>query len=194
MIRKKEQSNSCNGETDVSRLMKLLGKTFYLSVSYGTSESGASREKIPTTLSRLGYKSGGVEDYNEKNLIVEMKQGYPIILAGYARRQKPILTRWYTKYSQGHAWLAHGLMERKRKVYWKNKKDGTLIDKGEESQWYVLCNWGWYGLADGYYLSNAFNVAEGAVFPENELGANSETVNGLNFQYKVQMIKGIRKL
>ncbi len=80
------------------------------------------------------------------------------------------------------------------KVYWKNKKDGTLIDKGEESQWYVLCNWGWYGLADGYYLSNAFNVAEGAVFPENELGANSETVNGLNFQYKVQMIKGIRKL
>ncbi len=91
MIRKKEQSNSCNGETDVSRLMKLLGKTFYLSVSYGTSESGASREKIPTTLSRLGYKSGGVEDYNEKNLIVEMKQRYPIILAGYARRQKPIL-------------------------------------------------------------------------------------------------------
>lgn len=97
-------------------------------------------------------------------------------------------------YSGGHEWLAHGLLERRREV--KKYKMNSLVSTNYESQWYLLCNWGWgRHFYNGYYLSSVFNAKAGPTYPEDAESSRATTLEGEahNYQFNVNAITGIRK-
>lgn len=61
---------------------------------------------------------------------------------------------------------------------------------------YPQCNWGWNGYHDGYFLSEAFDASKQATFPDWEQPSGSADINSgneNNYQYKVEVVTGIRK-
>lgn len=190
---------SSKGQDDIAMLMKQLGLKKNLDTSYGNNSSGAKTENIMRTLKSFGYSQPGtLKDYKTSEVIEDLKKGYGVLICGYSNKT---ITRFIgikikTKYSGGHQWLAHGLLERRREIKRYNSCD-TYIGSYYESLWYPLCNWGWGGSRDGYYLSEAFDTNSGCVFHEEESTSRSgDLVDGMsdyNFQFKISAITGIRK-
>lgn len=187
------------GQSDIARLMQQLGLKENLDISYGTNSSGAKSENIIRTLKSFGYSQPGrITDYKTSEVIEDLKMGYGVLICGYSSKT---VTRFLgikvkTKYSGGHQWLAHGLLERRREIKRYNIS-GNYISSTYESQWYPLCNWGWGGSRDGYYLSAAFDANNGCSFYESESSSRSgDFVDGTtdyNYQFKITAITGIRK-
>lgn len=198
------------GYVQIATLMQQLGLEKNLDMNYGLREdggSGASPKNIPRTLKNFGYSSGGVlTDYNTDIVVNELKNGYHILIGGAAIRtyyKKKILgitvSKGY-KYSDGHQWLAHGLLERRRLVFTYNS-NGQQISSKTESTWYPLCNFGWNGDEDGYYLSGVFDAGKGPSYnwsastrtdeDDEETLYNEGTPK--NYQFKITTIVGIRK-
>lgn len=180
-------------------------KHYFLKWLHGIS--GADPQNIPRTLKNFGFSSGGrLENYNTDAVINELQYGHHVLIGGYDTRKKHktkilgIKINTYSTYSGGHRWLAHGLLKRVRKVsqYDRNNK---LINEWDEVVWYPLCNFGWDGYGDGYYLSGAFDVNKQPAYKRNgpHMRSSSEkdsyenegTPN--NFQYKMTAVLGIRK-
>ncbi len=194
----------------IARLMQLLGSEGNLNTSYGTSAeggSGADPKNIPRTLINFGYSSGGILiDYSTDAVVNELKKGYHLLIGGYEARQLHkkkflgITIKKYYTYSGGHRWLAHGLLRRIRTVS-QFDSSNRLVNQRKEVAWYPLCNFGWDGYGDGYYLSGAFDTNNGPAFYWNgiqtrsssgtEACDNENTPN--NFQYKMTAVIGIRK-
>lgn len=82
-----------------------------------------------------------------------------------------------------------------------NYYSNELVRQKEEVVWYPLCNFGWNGLSDGYYLSGAFDTHKGPAYEWNGPNTRSKTENEThenegtagNFQYKMTAVIGIRK-
>lgn len=196
--------------SQIARLMQQLGLGKNLNMEYGLSSqggSGANPENIPRTLKKFGFSNGGsLKDYNTETVVSELRQGYHILIGGYESRTLHknkflgITVKKYYTYSGGHRWLAHGLLQRVRTISTYNSNN-VLVSEKEECEWYPLCNFGWGGSCDGYYLSGAFDTAIGPAynwsgpFTRSDLGGelveNESTPN--NFQFKMTMVTGIRK-
>ena len=178
------QSPSSAGIDQTARLMYFLGKPENLEAIYGETSSFAYTACIPRTLESFGYTNGGnLTSYDTDIVVEELQNGYPVLISGKRLDEQ-------AKY-QGHCWLGHGLMKRtniykvfRRPLGWVNI--GTPLET-----YYILCNWGWYGDADGYYLSNVFNVANGAVYPDPIAPSNFTT--NRNYQYYMEVLINIRK-
>lgn len=157
------------GALDIAHLMAALGRKKNLDMDYDLNKSGAPITNIPRTLDHFNYSSCSQDKpYNQYDVLNDLKYGYPVLLGG---------TKIYTKYAflngrlvvtkkkgGSHLWLVHGLLERKQEVF-LHSKDGKLIKKYYRSFWYLLCNWGWGGADDGYYLSGAFDPKKKPVYP-----------------------------
>jgi len=190
---------SDKGQDNIARLMKQLGLQNNLDTSYGNEASGAKTENIIRTLKSFGYSQPGtLKEYNTDDVVAELKNGYGVLISGYSDK---IVTRLLgikvkTEYSGGHQWLAHGLIERRREIKHYDP-NGCLVGSSYETQWYPLCNWGWGGNRDGYYLSAAFDTNKGCVFPDGEpssrSGDSAEGSSAYNYQFNISAITGIRK-
>ena len=172
------------GINKIDSLMYLLGKPYNLCVIYGEETSTAFANDIPRTLEAFGYSNGGDwVNYNTDKVVNELKEGYPVLIGGKRLKENGEIS--------GHRWLGHGLMKliSTHKLY-RFPNGWITLDPPFES-YYILCNWGWYGKADGYYLSNVFNVANGAVYPD-PIYPNDSTIN-YNYQYDIDVVMNIRK-
>lgn len=187
------------GQDQIARLMVELGTKSNLDMSYNLSEkggSGANADNIPRTLKNFGYSNGGsLKGYNTSSVVSELKSGYGVLVGGFSHKKvkKFLGIKIKTTYSGGHRWLCHGLLERRRTVK-TYSSSGVLQNTTTESEWYPLCNWGWGGYQDGYYLSSAFNSNNGASYPDATRSTSSE--NGsedYNYQFKITAVTGIRK-
>lgn len=120
--------------------------------------------------------------------MLEIKNGYPVIAGGLEIKEGATSP-------SGHAWLIHGLLERTRVVEIHDLKTKAFIRSYEETEYYPLCNWGWSGLADGYYLSGAFSPGMSNNVFNEDLTHPSNLHNTVKHDYKYaqQMITGIRK-
>lgn len=184
----------------IARLMQLIGLKENLDVDYGLEGSSAKMENILRTLSAFGYSNKGeYVKYDTNGAVNELKAGYPILLEGYSKKVSHHFMgiTLDPSYENGHAWLAHGLLERKREVMNVSTVTGQLVSTTTEREWYLLCNWGWSGTDDGYYLSGVFDAAAGPIFDNNgrsSRGTVSEAGDkDKYYRHKVKMIKGIRK-
>lgn len=189
------------GQDDVAILMQQLGLPKNLDVDYGVDASSASHENIPRTLKSFGYSQPGVcRDYDTSAVVDELKEGYGIIIRGDAiKKVSNFLGIKTTRYSEGHCWLGHGVLERKREVRLMSVHSG-LLSTWHESEWYILCNFGWLGSHDGYYLSRVFDTSRpNPDFPDYESGTrsvdSSDEQSGVSgyFQYRLRTVTGIRK-
>ena len=84
-----------------------------------------------------------------------------------------------------HFWLLHVYMQRQRIVEQRiNTSTGTnVLSRKTETEDYVLCNWGWGGLYDGYYINGVFNQS-GEFIPENPADA---PIGGGGTDYSTQL-------
>lgn len=178
------QTPSSAGIDDIARLMYFLGKPENLEAIYSDSSSFAYTACIPRTLENFGYSNGGnLTSYDADVVIGELQNGYPVLMSG--KRMNEL-----AEY-KGHSWLAHGAMKRTTIFKRYYKPLGWVTIGGPIETYYILCNWGWNGNADGYYLSHSFNPSNGAIYPDPIQPSNS-TLNR-NYQYYMETIINIRK-
>lgn len=192
-------NNMIAGKNDdkVARLMQQLGLSQNLAMKYGEESSGSSIEKIPRTLKNLGFSnSGDVVGYDFDKVISELKKGNSVVAAGFAHiknKGKKILGIRVsnTTYASGHDWLIHGAFTLTTKIHSTHSKphNTTTIDN------YVLCNWGWDGSSDGYYLSGVFDTNKSVAYDENfypkSLSKNTE--EDYYYQYKLRIIINVKQ-
>lgn len=190
---------SKTGQDNIARLMQQLGLKENLDVSYGNETSSAPTKNSIRTLKAFGYANGGKQiDYNTSAVVEELKQGYGVLVSGYCKKIDNYFLgiKVSSTYDVAHQWLLHGLLERRREVK-HYAPTGGLESVTYESQWYPLCNWGWGGLCDGYFLSGAFDADNGKKYDSGESSSRSADASGTetdaNFQYKITAITGIRK-
>ena len=186
------------GKDNIARLMEQLGRKSDLNLSYGVDETSGKFEDIPRTFRNFNYSNGGtIRKYNTDEVIKELKKGNCIIVKGMRIKKDFKIFGWtlFSTYSKGHAWINHGLMERRRNIY--HYKAGKLVSTTSESLWYPLCNWGDNGNDNGYFLSDVFNKSAGPAYP-TDLEGISDSMNttqndSANYKYRVQTIIGISK-
>lgn len=182
------------GKKDISVLMSQLGQKQNLDVDYGIDESGAKIENINRTLKNYRYTYGGkVKDYDTNEMVSELSKKFPIIAAGFRIRNSNKVLGITINYSYkgGHAWLIHGLICRQRLVETYSVETRKPLSGRYEIYWYPLCNWGWDGNSNGYYLSGVFDTTNGPVIKDPISGTS--TKNDKNYQFKQEMVTGIRK-
>lgn len=191
----------------IAQLMYTLGLEANLNMQYGINGqgSGAYIEDVPHTLENYGYTSGGqCNPYNSSQVIYELRQGYPVLMNGYDTKtitKKKILgitISTTTSYTGGHCWLLHGLLERKRNVQTYNSSLDLLIDESETCHSYPLCNFGYGGAWDGYYLSSAFDASSGSpIYPWDNPATKGTTTEVFGtddyYQFCLNAITGIRQ-
>lgn len=116
----------------VAKLMKVCG--YSVKMDYGLGESGASGSAPATALTEyFGYSEG---------ITVESRE-------------------WWT-YDQWISMIYNNLSEVGPIIYNGSALDGghSFICDGYDGQGYFHFNWGWGGMADGYYLLDALNPDE----------------------------------
>ena len=154
------------GLLQVARLMEQLGLPENLGVYYTDSSSSAYTPFVPKTLINFDFLDGGIftdlsdfEDDKEMfkmNLINELKKGYYCIIRANETRAN----------GSGHCWLLHGLLTMT-----------NIADHPGKKEYYMLCNFGWDGNSDGYYLMDVFNTTKGPVIPYSDgIGNYSEGI------------------
>ncbi|MBP3537508.1 MAG: C10 family peptidase [Muribaculaceae bacterium] len=176
---------SLSAQYQIANLMIELGKHENLYMDYHHDRSGARMANVIRTFNNFGYsKTGNYKNYNEVTVVNELKNGYPIIIDGTNSNRR------------SHAWIGHGLMSLQRTV--KKIQYGKVIERRTEYYWYIMCNWGWDGLADGYYASDVFNALKGAVYGDSSNTGNlSAPTSGTHpegdFITSIHTVTGIRK-
>ena len=71
----------------------------------------------------------------------------------------------------GHAWIIDG------GVQYKQAENSAVCN------YYVHCNWGWHGRCDGYYMSELFNLYEGADYWDENIDNDPENGQPLVLDY-----------
>lgn len=61
-------------------------------------------------------------------------------------------------------WMDGSIVQDNIKTYYRN---GTVSQRGPFGQTLVHCNFGWEGVADGYYYDGIFDLSKGPVMPED---------------------------
>lgn len=183
----------------IAKLLADLGLPQHLAVDYHTAKYGGSPAhtyNIPRTLKAFGYKSGGHKiPYNSDRVINELKNGHPVIVSGASLKnnnqtQNVLGFKVSPQELIAHCWLCHGLLQRRRTIYYLDEH-GYLVKSESQTVYYPLCNWGWGGVQDGYYLTNVFDPRSGTQF--GEIG-NTVSPGGpdYNFQFQLEAIVDIR--
>lgn len=185
-----------NTKFQIAELMGELGLPEHLDMKYGIEEEGGSSSKseyIPRTLKAFRYKkSGKLMDYDTDKIVEELKNGYPVLVSGQGLKtehQKVLEFSVKSKYT-GHQWLCHGLLERRRPA-WYYDETGHVIKSETQIFYYPLCNWGWGGIQDGYYLSEVFDPKTGTPYGEDGKPVEPNDT-AYNFDSYVKMIIDIR--
>lgn len=99
--------------------------------------------------------------YKDIDVIGELLAGRPVIVNG----QTDVGISGI-----GHFWLLHGYMQ----IEWLeekriNRPTGVQVLSSKHTfDDYVLCNWGWGGMYDGYYLSGVFDLASEDYIPDDQ--------------------------
>ncbi len=97
----------------------------------------------------------------------------PLIFASWGYNQEGRLV--------GHAWVVDGCIYQKQCIQFYNQND-VLTGEVYETRNYVHCNWGWNGNCDGYYITNVFNLSNGAPIPD------SGTSGSMNFTFTLSTL------
>lgn len=169
---------------DMAHLMANLGTKENLDMEYGIEASAAYPNNIPRTLKNFGYsKSGSLVTYSTTSIVNELKSGFPVLVGGY------------TKENVGHRWLAHGLLVRSRERQTRSTINHYILSTDTVYEYYILNNWGWSGYADGYFLSEVFDLYRGQSFGDNypDIDNDEKQKRSYYFEQNLNMVTGIRK-
>ena len=170
-----------------ARLVADLGRPENLDMDYGVNASGAYNSNVARTFANFGYT----------------RTGSSSTTSGYYTANGPIYvsgTRLNTSSSpdynplgiystesnySSHAWIIDASLEQERAVY-TYLYNGILAKTEYEYRTLCHCNWGWGGLADGYYMGDLFQLNE-CVIPDTSVYNSSN-----HYDRNINYIHGIR--
>lgn len=146
--------------SQIARLMQLIGEigqfnyeTTVENIPFFTS---ATLPGVLNVFKACGYDKveGTLADgttplsYSATTVQSELEASHPVIVRGRVASSNYF-----------YAWLVHGLNVRERNVEQRRaKEDGSydVLSTTTEKLDYVLCNWGYYGVLNGFFLSSVF--------------------------------------
>lgn len=172
--------SDCTGHEMIGQLLREIGQQVKMRYGYDGSNSGAVNEDVPAGLSRLGYSSSPLSDYDFKTVAASLRKKKPVYMGGFDGDGR----------KGGHAWVADGFrIETYITRTWKSipRTEMWILDREEiDIRNYVHYNWGWNGLNNGYFSSSVFDVSA-----PHELDEGSFNIALGNFSRKVQTIANI---
>lgn len=145
---------------EAARLMHEVGVA--TGVEYGSEWSGANHDGAIGYFRNAGYKNPGVKaGYDANRVLSSLYKGFPVLMAGYSFKNDLYLKIWfikirlYTAYELGHCWVIDGVIRQKKTttVY----LDDVISSQRDTYRSLFHCNFGNYGLTDGYYASDCFD-------------------------------------
>lgn len=146
----------------VAQLIRKIGDR--LGNKWGVEATSGPSANIPEILRSMGYSN--VPDqtaYSTTDVIASIAQNKPVVLSGYAEEYTYKKGWWifastHTGYTQGHVWLADGLLNQERLRISKGTKTGATISETKEMRTLIHCSWGWKGGdGSGYFLPEVFD-------------------------------------
>ena len=179
-----------------------LGLPHNLNMNYALGGSGADISNVSRTFRNYNFSSGEPEDYRWSVLELEFKNRRPVFMSGYEyrhERKKPKFLIWgggtEIFYTGGHAWVLDGIRVLRREVTAVRIMDSIPMYSYYQTRELVHCNFGWGGLSDGYYVSEAFDTSTDPVMRSSEDNEKVEIIQGREnyFNYNLKMITGISK-
>lgn len=171
-----EEDPSDDAVRQIARFMEVIGREGIGGFDYyNPNGTGAILPNIKDILVRCDYSCTLPEDsvikdtgishyyklYKDIDVIGELLAGRPVIVNGQTD---------FGISAIGHFWLLHGYMQ----IEWLEEKrinspTGVQVLSSEHTfNDYVLCNWGWGGMYDGYYLSGVFDLASEDYIPDDQ--------------------------
>lgn len=176
----------------IARFLEVIGREDVGQFLYLHEGTGAYMIDLDSIFTYCGYKAthpeilvpdgnGGTSHlwmpYKDIDVCGELVAYRPVVI--YGINGKGIFG------NLAHFWLLHGYMQRQRIVEQRiNTSTGTnVLSRKTETEDYVLCNWGWGGLYDGYYINGVFNQS-GEFIPENPADA---PIGGGGTDYSTQL-------
>ena len=172
----------------VSHLFRSIGNK--LGNDWGIKETGASTGDVRNVLKSMGYSNTpGLSEYDCTGVVASILRGRPVIMSGKAERKKK---GWWifstTVYKKGHAWICDGYMVQERIKYKIKKSNDAIVSSQRETRVLLHCNWGWYGMNNGYFVPTVFDSSAPII---NDKGSEkiNETTNA--YQYNIGNILNI---
>lgn len=156
----------------------------------GYTSTGIPDRSVVDCLSDLGCRDDGQEyDYDYTRIINSIDGGSPVLMDGYSKVIY-VLGIPFNDQSTGHMWVVDGYMNKMQEIaiYPENYvTNGALQIKPISTHYlysnYLHCNWGWGGVADGYYQAGVFNTINGPV----ELGETDLNIGKGKSHYSYDM-------
>ena len=145
---------SADCKDQIAHLMRYWGLAFQ--ADYSADGTGVDSDDAIKLMKNDGFSISGLHDYNSGDVIDDLKAGNRIVfMRGNGRYYHVGFV--FRKYVDGHAWVADGYIDE--------------VNNSEHS-YYLHCNWGWYGISNGYYLCDAFDTDNGPVYNDNATRSN----------------------
>jgi len=166
----------------IARLMQQLGLPENLDNIYSPYGTAAYSYNIDNTLLNFNFSNGGSWIFFDE-LLEELSNGYYCFVQAkdydIIGTDPPVVIPCSYEDGSGHIWLLHGLM---------SVKYYDLFN----ITYYFLCNFGWGGYADGYYLADVYNTNKGPSYFDPNV--KSEVINDPgNYSYQIGYYGKIRK-
>ncbi len=134
------------------------------------STSVSDKRAIQVMNDFLYLNASSMKSYNENDIISAIAKNKIVYAGGYRNKKKVMFIR--VGYTDGHAWVCDGYLKAKC-----NNENSIMLH----------CNWGWDGTANGYYLSNSFNVSAGPELDDSNINVYSKsTTEDYNYKYKLE--------
>jgi len=167
-----------NVKNQLANLFQQIGKG--VSMNYGCGGSSSNIDNAVNFLSKQGFKTGGIIDYNSSAIITSLNNKRPLIARGCSKKidHKFLGITVSTSYDSCHVWVIDGYLKRRRFF-------GTRSSDVE----HIHNNWGWSGMYDGYFAIGVFN-SDLAHLDSNTGTKSSEPKN---YQYQIKMAPNIYK-
>lgn len=124
----------------INQLLYDLGKDTHS--DYQTDGTSTRSDSVRFVLDSIGFQVSKIYDsYDESRIVSMLQRSWLLYIEGTNPGNDK--TESSTKIIYGHAWAIDGL------------KIVLLVDK---NQYFMHCNWGWYGEGNGFYSGDVFNI------------------------------------
>lgn len=163
-----DENPTADGIDQLARFMEVIGRTGIGNFLYDHPEGTACF--IPNLVDILhlcGYEKAIYPEY-VLDKATGATAGVPyrtLDILGELGKLRPVIVFGTTDgdffQRLGHFWLLHGYMQRQKVIEQRKETEqgSELLSRRTETEDYVLCNWGWSGVYDGYYLNGVFDQA-----------------------------------
>lgn len=161
---------------DLSQIIYQIGRG--VDMDYDSGGSSSSIGEAKRYLKSKGYSK------------VDKRKGYALgwIKTMLDGRGLPVYIRGQMNW-EGHAWVIDGSMEQERYYIYTNDKGVFVRETLKETRYLLHCNWGWGGLADGYYFSDVFDPSKGPVTSESGVDSSTPGTGGIHFKRWMSLIQ-----